>query len=211
ERAGCPVGVDDDRGRGLRADLDRRRQVEIAVVDQPEVHRNARDAVRVNAPEICPHQHLGDDRGVGLPHPRPAEPGAGEAAERVGGDGRGRRRRARRLAHRERGDTGKYLSSQFRRSVTTSVLPSESTKWSTPATRWRSVGCPAWRKRSIDCSVGVTESLAGCRSRSGRGEILPTTSLARKAYMLSTTSNGNSMIEPGATLRRSAGGIGTIS
>jgi hypothetical protein len=39
----------------------------------------------------------------------------------------------------------------------------------------------------------------------------PTTSFARNAYMLSTTSNGNSMIDPGARLPRSPGGIGTIS
>src|SRR5438105_8552297 len=84
-------------------------------------------------------QHVGHDRRVRRRHPGSHKHVLRKSMERVGRDGRGRRG-AGRLAHRERGETGKYLSSQLRRSVTTRVLPSESTKWSTPATRCRSVG-----------------------------------------------------------------------
>ena len=57
----------------------------------------------------------------------------------------------------------------------------------------------------------VTESLAECSRSKGRGAIRPTTSFALNVNMLSTTSNGNSMIDPGARLPRSVGGMGTMS
>ena len=72
-------------------------------------------------------------------------------------------------------------------------------------------GIAAWRKISIDCSVGVTESTDGCRISSGRGAMRATTSLGRKRNMLSTTSNGNSMNEPAGRPPRISGGIGTMS
>src|SRR5206468_982508 len=173
------------------------------------IHRNARHAVRIDAAEIGPDQDVGDGTRIAFREPPATEHGRGEPSQRLGRDDGGRRRHsvARGIAH----SAGKYFWSQLRTSVTTSVLSSASTKWSTLATRCKSVGWPACTKRSIDCSVGVTESFAGWSSSSGRGAILPTTSFARNVYMLSTTSNGNSMIDPAATLPRSAGGMGTMS
>src|SRR2546428_12668776 len=130
----------------------------------------------IHAAQIGPDEDVGHGGGVDVGHPGPYEHIAREAGEGVGrdGDGRRARRRTGRFAHLDPAGTGKYLSSQLRTSVTTSVLPSESTKWTTLATRWRSVGWPACRKRSFGWSAGVAEPFAGCRSKNGRGEILAT-------------------------------------
>src|SRR5438105_15059334 len=106
---------------------------------------------------------------------------------------------------------GKYSASQPRRRSQTRVLPSPNMKWSASLMRCSSVGCPARLNSSIDCSVGVTESLEACRSRSGRGAMRPTTSSARKSNMLCAVSAGNDWTELLARLPRRCGGIGTIS
>src|SRR5215469_5883016 len=74
--------------------------------------------------------------------------------------------------------------------------------------RCSSVGWPARLNSSIDCSVGVTESLAACSSSSGRGAMRPTTSSARKSNMLCAVSAGNDWMELLARLLRRCGGIG---
>src|SRR2546422_5455982 len=126
----------------------------------------------IHAAQIGPDEDVGHGGGVDVGHPGPYEHIAREAGEGVGrdGDGRRARRRTGRFAHLDPAGTGKYLSSQLRTSVTTSVLPSESTKWSTLATRWRSVGWPACRKSSIDGRGGGPESFAGARASGGPGE-----------------------------------------
>ena len=74
-----------------------------------------------------------------------------------------------------------------------------------------SAGWPAFSNMRIDCSVGVMPSLAVWKNSTGRGAMLPTTSSARKLYMLHAVSTGISMIAFGERFRRSGSGIGTAS
>src|SRR5262249_54437105 len=152
-------------------------------------------AVRAHAAAVGPHQHRRDERRVLGAHAGGGEDVGDPALEPLG-------------AHHF---SGKFFFSQSRSRLNARASFSPQRKGSTPATRCSSVGWPAWRNSSIDCSVGVTVSFDGWMRSSGRGAILPTTSFALKVYMLSTTSKGNSSTEPGARPLRSSGRIGTMS
>jgi hypothetical protein len=123
DRACGAVHLEHHRRARVGPDRDGWRRIEIARVEQPDIHRDACHAVRVHSAEIGPHQDVGDGHGVRVRHARRDEHVACEPAKRVGSGERGRPIGRRAVRH-----AGKYLASQWRTRVTTSGFFSENMK-----------------------------------------------------------------------------------
>ena len=96
---GRAVRIDQCRGRGLPHDFGHRVGNHVAVVDLPDVPRDAQHTVRVDAPDVGPDEHVRLAFRVRGGHPGGTEDRGREVRERAGADGHAIRM-ARRIRHR---------------------------------------------------------------------------------------------------------------
>ncbi len=87
DRARGTVGVERHDGRGLGCHHETGRGIDVAREDPVDVTRDSQHPVGVDATQIRPHQHVGDDARIRFGHAGAHEEVGREAPELVGADG----------------------------------------------------------------------------------------------------------------------------